>query len=320
MESLSDIMKSMPKGSFLRDAEQKIEQVLSHPLINKLKANHPELDERTLKVNMNRLYQHVTDYSHCSKCPGLDKCPNDLTGHYTRLKVETINDITYIHDQKVACKKFIARQKEDAIRKRVRSFYIDENSINQRYSPKEIVEIDPNRSEAVESVFQYIVTTKKKGLQKQGLYLVGSFGAGKTYLMGYMLHELSKIGLSGTIVYMPEFVEDLKAMIHQDPHKIKETIDMLKDTDLLIFDDIGAENLNPWARDHVMGTILNYRMNRKPTFYTSNHDLNALELHFSFTNKDGEEEYKGRRIMDRIRPFVETIGVHGFNKRGMTKG
>ena len=26
-----------------------------------------------------------------------------------------------------------------------------------------------------------------------------------------------------------------------------------KTTDLLVFDDIGAENLNSWARDHVMG-------------------------------------------------------------------
>ena len=55
----------------------------------------------------------------------------------------------------------------------------------------------------------------------------------------------------------------------------------------------------------MLGTILNYRMNRKPTFFTSNYDLDALEQHFSFTNRDGEELHKGQRIMDRIRPFVE---------------
>jgi primosomal protein DnaI len=57
-------------------------------------------------------------------------------------------------------------------------------------------------------------------------------------------------------------------------------------------------------------------MNRKPTFFTSNYDLDGLEKHFSFTSKDGEEEYKGQRIMDRIRPFVDVIVVNGYNKRG----
>src|SRR5690606_31348365 len=100
-----------------------------------------------------------------------------------------------------------------------------------------------------------------------------------------------------------------------EPQKLKDMIDLLKEADLLVFDDIGAENLSPWVRDHVLGLILNYRMNRKPTFYTSNHDLDALERHFSFTHKEGEESHKGRRLMDRLRPFVDVIRVSGRNQR-----
>ena len=114
---------------------------------------------------------------------------------------------------------------------------------------------------------------------------------------------------------MPDFVEDLKSMISEG-QKLKEMTDILKSCDLLIFDDIGAENLNPWVRDHVMGSILNYRMNRKPTFYTSNYNLEGLEKHLSFTNRDGEETNKGQRLMDRIRPFVDVIQVRGENQRG----
>jgi primosomal protein DnaI len=72
------------------------------------------------------------------------------------------------------------------------------------------------------------------------------------------------------------------------------------------------------VRDHVMGAILNYRMNRKPTFFTTNHEPGELLKHFSFTSKEGDEEYKGQRIMDRILPFVEVIVVNGRNKRGWT--
>ena len=77
--------------------------------------------------------------------------------------------------------------------------------------------------------------------------------------MCYLLHELAKEGYSGAIVYMPEFVEELKSML-QDSDKLRETVEMMKQVDLLIFDDIGAENLNPWVRDHVLGSILNYRI------------------------------------------------------------
>ena len=174
---------------------------------------------------------------------------------------------------------------------------------------------DRMRAPAVNRVLRYISETKANGLSTQGLYLEGSFGTGKTFLMCYLLHELAVAGHTGVIIYMPDFVEDLKSMISEG-QKLKEMTDVLKSCDLLIFDDIGAENLNPWVRDHVMGSILNYRMNRKPTFYTSNYNLEGLEKHLSFTNRDGEESNKGQRLMDRIRPFVDVIQVRGENQRG----
>lgn len=316
MESLGEVLKSMPNPKYREQAEQRIQQILADPLVRKLRAKYPQLDDYTIKINMNRLYQYVTEHNSCSQCPGLDRCPNDFQGHYTMLNVEgTTDGDVRLYDYKVSCKKFLAQQSQNAIRSRIRSFYVDERALSEGYSSTEIFDKDPAREEAVDKLISYILQTKQEGLQKQGLYLAGSFGTGKTFLMCYLLHELAKSGYTGAIVYMPDFAEDLKAMF-QDPVKLKETIDTLKETDLLVFDDIGAENLSPWLRDHVMGAILNYRMNRKPTFFTSNHDLTALEQHFSFTNKEGDEEFKGKRIMDRIRPFVEVIMVNGYNKRG----
>lgn len=315
MESLAQLLKQMPSSSILTRLAEREAQVLNDPLVRKLRMKYPELDDRTLRINLNKLYQYVKEYRNCTNCPGLEHCPNDFQGHYTKLSCEQVNGAAQLYDHKVSCKKFISNQVQRQIRNRVRSFYVDDLALNRGYSAEEILDTDSERAEAVAGVLRYIKRTKENGLQTDGLYLVGKFGTGKTFLMCYLLHELAKSGLSGAIVYMPDFVEDLKAMLHE-PHKLKETIDLMKQTDLLIFDDMGAENLNPWVRDHVMGSILNYRMNRKPTFYTSNYELDALEQHFSFTNKDGEEEHKGQRLMDRIRPFVEVIVVNGANKRG----
>ncbi|MFX3632031.1 MAG: primosomal protein DnaI [Candidatus Pristimantibacillus sp.] len=316
MESLGELLKAWPTGkSITEQADQKLAELLADPLVERLLAKNPELDEQAVRLNLNRVYQYVTEYGNCSNCPGLDNCPNDFEGHYTLLSCEKVNDQPQLYDRKVSCKKFIARRTEEQIKSRIRSFYIDETALQNGYSADEILFKDAKRTEAAYQILDYIDRTKENGLQQEGLYLAGKFGTGKTFLMCYLLHELAKAGYSGAIVYMPEFVEDLKSMMHE-PGKLRETVEIMKETDLLIFDDIGAENLNPWVRDHVLGSILNYRMNRKPTLYTSNHELDALERHFSFTSKDGDEQHKGERLMDRIRPYVQVVMVTGDNKRG----
>ncbi|SEO18917.1 replicative DNA helicase loader DnaI [Paenibacillus sp. OV219] len=316
MESLGDLLKRMPGGSnALRQADKLMEDLLADPLVGLLRNKYPELDDDTIRLNMNKIYQCTKEYRSCSNCPGLDACPNDFEGHYTELSCERIGTLIQLNDRKVSCKKLLAKQGENKIRSRIRSFYVDDRALSQGYSADEIVSKDVERMKAVGQLMRYINITKEKGLQQEGLFMTGSFGTGKTFLMCYMLHELAKAGFTGAIVYMPEFVEDLKSLM-MEPLKLKETVDLMKETDLLIFDDIGAENLNPWVRDHVLGSILNYRMNRKPTFYTSNYGLDALEQHFSFTNKDGDELHKGQRLMDRVRPYVELVHVTGHNKRG----
>lgn len=316
MESIGQLLKRWPKGGEMTArAGEMAAQMMEEPQVVRLREKYPQLDEAMIRMNLNVIYQYVTEHRNCSDCPGLDRCPNDFEGHYTMLSCSGEPGSAQLIDRKAACRKFIARNNEEQIRKRIRSFYVSEKTLQRAYSADEILTRDLERAPAVMKVLRYIERTKEQGLQAEGLYLAGRFGTGKTFLMGYLLGELAKSGYSGVIVYMPDFVEDLKSMLGE-PGKLKETVDLMKEADLLVFDDIGAENLNPWVRDHVMGSILNYRMERKPTFYTSNHGLDDLERHFSFTSKDGEEFHKGQRLMDRIRPFVEVVMVTGENKRG----
>ena len=182
--------------------------------------------------------------------PGTDKCPNDFEGHYTLLSSDTVNGLTQLYDRKNSCKKFIARQNENHIRSRIRSFYIDEKAVSRLFVGRNINE-GPGAREGSRPRLRYIDRTKEHGLQEEGLYLAGRFGTGKTILDVLSGRWAGEGGFSGVIVYMPDFVEDLKSLMHE-PGKLKETVEMMKETDLLIFDDKGAENLNPWVRDHVL--------------------------------------------------------------------
>jgi len=314
MDSMGKWLKSA-SGIGEADWKRQTMKVLNDAVVAEWIESHPEIDRTVLNDNVTKLYQYAKEMRACKQCPGLEQCPNDMPGHSTKLVVNGSGKDTIIADYKVPCSLFRTKSARDAVRARIRSFYVDEKALNQEYSPSEIISRDLSRASAVEAVLGYILKTKEDGLQPTGLYLAGDFGTGKTFLASYLLYELAKSGYTGVIVYMPDFVEDLKSMFGE-PQRLKETVDLLKETDLLVFDDIGAEHLNAWTRDHVLGTILNYRMNRKPTFYTSNHDLDGLQRHFSFTAREGEDEYRGQRLMDRIRPFVEVIEVAGRNQRG----
>lgn len=319
MDSISDVMKALRNSPMMQQLEHKRRQLLADPLVQQFWAEHPELGEEDLSLHLNRIHQFVTESHHCQQCPGLAECPNDLQGHYTRLQVERIGEHMHVLDHKVACSKWISHQAASSVRKRIRSFYIDEQVLLTGCTLEEIVMIDRKRSKAVDQISEYMDKVRREGVPTKGLYLVGSFGTGKTFLMCYMLHEMAKLGYTGAILYMPDFIEELKSMIGE-PGKLQETMDTLKQTDFLVFDDIGAENLNPWARDHVISTILNYRMNRKPTFYTSNYNLEDLNKHFAFTSREGEDEHKGKRLMERVAPFVDVVVVSGENKRGKFGG
>jgi len=314
MESIGETLQRLPFGQAGRLSDI-AGQVMSDPLVVKLRERYPELDDNVLKLNLNRLYQMTTEYRNCRSCPGLAACPNDMQGHSTGISCDQVNGRWQITDYKTACSKWTASEQQEQIRRRITSLYVDETVTGGSYDEEEMLRLDPNRMVAVDQLQAYVQSAIREGLPKTGLYLKGDFGTGKTYLAGYLLQKLAKAGFSGVIVYMPEFVEDAKAIMFE-PQKLKETLTLMKEADLLVFDDIGAENLTPWVRDHVLGAILNYRMNRKPTFYTSNHDLEDLEKHFSFTHKEGEELHKGQRLMDRIRPFVDVIHVRGRNHRG----
>ena len=89
----------------------------------------------------------------------------------------------------------------------------------------------------------------------------------------------------------------------------------MQNIDILLIDDIGAENVTSWGRDEILGTILQYRMNNKlTTFFTSNLTIDELEQHLSIT-KDSEDKVKARRIIERIKQLTDDIELVSINRR-----
>lgn len=149
---------------------------------------------------------------------------------------------------------------------------------------------------------------------KKAIYLYGDFGVGKSYMMAALAHDLSeKRSVSTTLLHYPSFVLDVKNAISSG--LVKEKIDEVKVAQVLILDDIGAEQSSPWMRDEILQVILQHRMQENlPTFFTSNFNFVDLERHFA-TSKNGDETWQARRVMERIKFLAEEVRLEGENRR-----
>jgi primosomal protein DnaI len=116
------------------------------------------------------------------------------------------------------------------------------------------------------------------------------------------------------MVYTPDFFREIKDALGDNT--VQEKIAVLKEVPVLILDDIGAETLSPWARDEVLGAILQYRVSENlPVLYTSNYTYEQLQDHLAYSQKAGVEQLKAMRIMERIRYYTKAYEVNGNNRR-----
>ena len=150
---------------------------------------------------------------------------------------------------------------------------------------------------------------------RKGLYLYGDFGVGKSFMVAALAHDLSKKrGVSSTLLHYPSFVIDVKNAIGDG--NVKTLVDEIKLSEVLILDDIGAEQSTAWVRDEILQVILQYRMQENlPTFFTSNFNFEELEQHFAKGKHGNDETWEARRVMERIRYLAEETRLEGVNRR-----
>ncbi|MFZ2530968.1 MAG: primosomal protein DnaI [Streptococcus suis] len=177
-----------------------------------------------------------------------------------------------------------------------------------------VADIDKNDENRVEVMLAITDFVKRFEERPKGLYIYGNFGIGKSYLMAYLANLLSKTYLqSTTMLHYPTFVVDIKNAIKDG--SVKERIDEIKLAQVLVLDDIGAEQHSPWVRDDVLQVILQYRMQENlPTFFTSNFSFDDLERHFA-SGKSGDETWQAKRVMERIRYLARDLHLKGNNRR-----
>ncbi|MFA6327581.1 MAG: primosomal protein DnaI [Bacilli bacterium] len=250
------------------------------------------LSEDELIKYTSKLQTAAIELDHCLNCENLCSCKNEVKGY--KYTPEVINgSLTFSYN---ACPYLQKDLQENSYQNNLYYFDIPKEIRNAKMS--EIYPSDKKRLDVIEYLTDFIDKYPKV---EKGLYLNGNFGSGKTYLISAMFNEMAKKNIKGAIIYFPEFLRSLKASFDNN---YADKFNYIKKVELLLIDDIGAENLTAWARDEILGSLLQYRMQEGLlTFFTSNMSILELEKHLSLTT-NGVDKIKAKRIIERIQQLT----------------
>ncbi|GBG95637.1 primosomal protein DnaI [Ligilactobacillus salitolerans] len=305
MESLSEILGKQLKDNQWGPRYQKlIAAAEQDPDVTEfLRQHQTELTKEDIIRSASKLYEFV-NFKKKLAAGGKTFMP----GYYPYLTLSNHHiEVTY-----TPTKEYLTQKKAQEVKNRVKII-----SLPKSIRHAQLADYDPEgREEIFDAALRFFQEFQKNPHEfHKGLYLEGSFGVGKTYLLGALANALAEKGYSTTLVHFPSFAVKMKSSISSN--STGELIESIKKAQILMLDDIGADQMSSWFRDDVLGVILQYRMQEElPTFFSSNLSLRQLEDEYLTVNSRGEAEpLKAKRIMERIRFLADDYHVVGRNRR-----
>ncbi|WP_049516507.1 primosomal protein DnaI [Streptococcus mitis] len=298
MESVGDVLKRQPSRFHYQDLVQKI---MKDPDVAAF-IQQESLSPEELNRSISKFNQYITER---------DKFLRGDTDYIAKgYKPILVMNHGYADVSYEETPELIAAEKEAAIKNRLK--LINLPATLKKASLAQVDLDDLGRLPVFEKLLAFV--EQYPAIQK-GLYLYGDFGVGKSFMVAALAHDLSeKRGVSSTLLHYPSFVIDAKNAISDG--NVKTLVDEIKLSEVLILDDIGAEQSTPWVRDEILQVILQYRMQENlPTFFTSNFNFEDLEKHFAKGKNGNDETWEARRVMERIRYLAEETRLEGVNRR-----
>lgn len=285
------------KTDLLKEYKESLKDKNFKSFVSKLK-----IDDNILMKYTSILEESACEFKNCCNCKGLVNCKNKMEGF---AYLPRVNGDNLIFEYKPCKFKNDLVNKEKYLNN-IKYFNIPVELKNA--SINDIYKTDKKRFKVINWLLDFLDSYKDNPHQK-GLYLHGNFGCGKSYLVAAILNELAKQNVKSAIIFWPEF---LRQAFYND---FNEKFDYVKNVEILLIDDIGAEKVTEWNRDEILCPLLQYRMdNHLTTFFTSNLTIDELKQLLSIS-KSGVDEVKAGRIIARIEQLTEDIEMISKNLR-----
>lgn len=290
MKKISNIVSSNTIDSYKKFMSEKVLNDVE--IINFIRNNN--LTKEDVEDNLEKFYQF---YISKDSLLNIEHRPKLF---FNNNEVNILYQETEEYKQKVANSKTTNKIKTEFVPKRVLTYTFENLSRNKE---KGILATE------VIKVCKSILNNQTR----RGIYIYGPTGTGKTYLMGCIYNYFKQNGKEPAILYYPEFIRKIKSKISNNSYDLY--IDLIRDEEILIIDDIGAENITEFIRDEVLGPIINHREAEKlPTFFSSNLSIDDLSELLS-NGRTTVDKTKALRIVERIHSLSAPHFLDGENER-----
>ncbi|MBF0738286.1 primosomal protein DnaI [Staphylococcus arlettae] len=290
---------------FKRIAKIKHDVVNDHDVKQFLEQHQAELTNAMIDEDLNVLQEYKDQQKHYDG-HSFNDCPNFVKGHVPELYI----DNQHIKIRYLPCPCKVKHDEEKYNAQLITSHNMQRDTLNAKLKD---IYLKGKRLEVARAADDICNAIANQDANIKGMYLHGEFGTGKSFILGAIANQLKTKKIPSTIIYLPEFIRTLKSGFKDGTFETK--LAKVREANILMLDDIGAEEITPWVRDEIIGPILHYRMVQElPTFFSSNYNFKELQHHLSVT-RDGTELTKAARIMERIKTLATPYYLDGENYR-----
>ena len=142
---------------------------------------------------------------------------------------------------------------------------------------------------------------------RNGMYIYGESGVGKTHLACALAKYLLESGIDVMFYNTGDFLEKLREEFQKTDGEEDYFFSLFRETmdfkGVLVFDDIGAEKISDWARERIYLIINKKYEDMVPIIFTSNVDLEIISARM------------GDRVASRIKEMTKEVKQRGKDRR-----
>lgn len=240
-----------------------LNEILSDaPFLEKLRKMG--LSQKDIVENLALISTYHDDSGYCAHCPGLEKCAKVPT---PQVSMELISLDGVLSRSFGPCAKYLAKEK-------LKDAYL------YRDFPEEWLDVTPKslpRTDRVAGVFTAFRDASRDNAHPW-VYLVGSLGSGRSYLLASYANGLASTGAKVAFINANKRFDELKGLAIANKILFDRQLKALEECDLLVIDDFGSEFKSPYVRDQIVLPLLSERAkNARLTFFSSDFSIEEIQ-------------------------------------------
>lgn len=226
------------------------------------------MSDEVIRENAAKIYDFSEDMKNCKNCKGLRFCNKDPK--------YLVTNITY--DDKVVDRNILPCKK-----------YLEQINFKKRFVVQDFSEdfLDNHikadvTNLAIKAKQQVLSKYNKSAIEKKSnhwIYLQGDMSTGKSFFAATLCVDAARNNAYDSISFVdvPERFKELTDYAFQKSPKFVDLLDKIKNSEMLVLDDLGNEFRSDFVRDNVFFPILAYRMKNKLfTIITSNYSIDEI--------------------------------------------